>query len=196
MKEFGKKQIIVVALVIMIGIAGYINWTIKRNEDAVPTTAGEYEYDINDYAYYDDEGEDMNLVSETDDGQTVSQANIKAEGGNTYFSLARVEKQKARSEALDIHKELLNNENSSEDAKSKAEADIAQLASNAELEVVIENIIKAKGFAEAVCYLNEDNARIVVKSEGLVPAQVAQIKDIVMDNMEIAADKIKIVEIY
>ncbi len=221
MREFGKKQIVVIALVVMIGIAGYINWNIKRNEETVPTASTDLdimEYTIpengvvtetpdgtvvgatntaegNTYteAFVTIEGDDA-MIGDAASTQVFETANIAAD--NSYFALARVEKAKVRSEAVDIYKELIDNANSSEDAKLGAERDMSLVAKNMELETIIENMIKAKGFEEAICYLSDEDAKVVVRTKGLVPAQVAQIKDIILDNTDILSEKIKIVEIY
>ncbi len=222
MKDFGKKQIIVIALVVMIGIAGYINWTYKnKNEAAIPATA-EYGTDLSEYVLEDgtiiidsktqdgeeiqefvttDENGDVSMVSEAvfNDGTATAkkeQATPANVGNTSYFSVARVEKQKARSEAVDIYNGLINNANSSAEAKTKAEQDISNVAKFTEQETMLENLIKAKGFEEAVVYLSGDDARVVVKSKGLVPAQVAQIKDVILQNAELSAEQIKIVEIF
>jgi len=201
MKEFGKKQVVVVALVVMIGIAGYINWSYKNKEDSIPATVSYDDLDLSDYASAEDEyyvpagsGESKVDVDADTAEDDLSVSTVFAE--SNYFTVARVEKQKARSEAVEIYTDLLNNENSSAGAKEKAETDISAVAQNTETEAIIENLIKAKGFEEAIVYLTGDEAKVVVKTKGLVPAQVAQIKDLIMENAKILADKIKIVEIF
>ena len=58
----------------------------------------------------------------------------------------------------------------------------------------IESLMAAKGFAHAVAYVSADDANIVVGQKELSAAQVAQIKDIVMESTGLPAEKIKIVE--
>ena len=56
--------------------------------------------------------------------------------------------------------------------------DAVALSSLIESETVIEDLVKASGFEDCVVYLDGENASIVVKSDGLTPAQAAQIKEI------------------
>ena len=63
-----------------------------------------------------------------------------------------------------------------------------------ETEANIESLIVAKGFEECVAVINGDSASIVVKSEGLVAAQISQINEIVYDQAGIEPLNIKIIE--
>ena len=56
-------------------------------------------------------------------------------------------------------------------------------------------MIKATGFEDCVVYLDDDNASIVVKSSGLTPAQAAQIKDILLSEVEVLNENIRIFEV-
>ena len=55
--------------------------------------------------------------------------------------------------------------------------------------------VKAQGFNDCVVYLNDSTANIVVKSEGLEAAQAAQIKDILLTEVTIPAENIRIFEV-
>ena len=65
------------------------------------------------------------------------------------------------------------------------------------LESDIENLIKAKGFADCVAFLEDSSANIAVKtgSEGLSKSEVAQIRDIVINKGGVQAQNISIVEV-
>ena len=69
-----------------------------------------------------------------------------------------------------------------------------ELAQNTETETAIENLLRAKGFDDAVCYINNGLANVVVKTDALDSANVAKISEIVTEQSGIAQDKIKIME--
>ena len=69
------------------------------------------------------------------------------------------------------------------------------MADNTETETAIENLIKARGFSDAVCYINNAQANVVVKAESLDEMQVALITEIVAEQTSIPPEKIKVVEI-
>ena len=82
---------------------------------------------------------------------------------------------------------------------SEAHADLAvqaaAIATAIEAEGKVENLIKAKGFADCMVYLEEDRASIVVKAQELLDNEVAQIKDIILKETSVPVENISIVEV-
>ena len=66
---------------------------------------------------------------------------------------------------------------------------------NAENE--IETLIKAKGFADCLCFLQSGRADLTVMTSGepLTAAQVAQIRDVVLNKSTVTAQNITGVEV-
>ena len=66
---------------------------------------------------------------------------------------------------------------------------------NAENE--IETLIKAKGFADCLCFLQSGRADLTVMTSGepLTAAQVAQIRDVVLNKSTVTAQNITVVEV-
>ena len=60
--------------------------------------------------------------------------------------------------------------------------------------MIVENLIKAKGFEDAIIFFSDDFINVVVKTNGLQPKDIAQITDIVTKNAGVTADKITIIE--
>ena len=76
---------------------------------------------------------------------------------NEYFSSARVDRQKARDEALDALQKIINSAEENSEAKAKAVDDAALLSKNIEIENKIESLVCAKGI---------DNCLAVVSAVG------------------------------
>mgnify|MGYP000388681957 CR=1 FL=1 len=75
-----------------------------------------------------------------------------------------------------------------------------QLTSNLEdlnAENEIETLVKAKGFADCLCFLQSGRADLTVMTSGepLTAAQVAQIRDVVMNKSSVTAQNITVVEV-
>ena len=66
---------------------------------------------------------------------------------------------------------------------------------NAENE--IETLIRAKGFADCLCFLQSGRADLTVMTSGqpLTAAQVAQIRDVVLSKSSVTAQNITVVEV-
>ena len=61
-----------------------------------------------------------------------------------------------------------------------------------ETELAIENLIKAKGFNDAIVIIHKDNVNVIIDKAELVPEEVA-ILDIVKRETEKDIDNIKII---
>ena len=59
----------------------------------------------------------------------------------------------------------------------------------------IESLIKAQGFNECVVYLDGTSAKVVVQTDGMEAAQAAAIKDIILGEVSVPAENIRIFEV-
>ena len=168
-------------------VAVYLNWQYSRtgvslNEDAVNVSA----------AVVETEAEAVAASPIT--AQLVSVAN---DSGSKFFEEARLKREKAHDAALDtIQKTLKSSNLSAEEKKSYAR----QLTGNLEdlnAENEIETLVKAKGFADCLCFLQSGRADLTVMTSGdaLTAAQVAQIRDIVLSKSSVTAQNITVVEV-
>ena len=128
------------------------------------------------------------------EAQLVSVAN---HSGSKFFEEARLKRTKAHDEAMDaVQKALKSSSLSAEEKKSYTQ----QLTGNLEdlhAENEIETMVKAKGFADCLCFLQSGRADLTVMTSGdaLTAAQVAQIRDIVLSKSSVTAQNITIVEV-
>ena len=180
-------------------IAVYLNWQYARTgvtleEDAVKVSAVSQET----VPVTDELMTEVEAVSSANknygEAQLVSVAN---DAGAKFFEEARLKRQKAHDEAMDtIQKTLKTSGLSDEEKKGYTQ----QLTSNLEdlnAENEIETLVKAKGFADCLCFLQSGRADLTVMTSGdaLTAAQVAQIRDIVLSKSEVTAQNITVVEV-
>lgn len=174
-----KKEIIAAALVVLIGVAGYLNWSYQ---DTIRVTDGEsYEEAkrLGEAQYVNE--------TETQDAQAVASTN--------YFTQAKMEKENARSEALEILEETAQNQDFDETIRKKAQEQILETAENVEKETAIENAAKAKGYKEISVYIDSGNVDIMVKKDKFSDDDVVKLKDIASSQLNIDPSAIKIVEV-
>lgn len=177
-----KRQILIVALSLVVVIAAYLNWTYTESGDDAVTVTGDAE--TKNYG-------EATLV----DGKDEEQAEAVSTKGGSYFDSARMTRDKAKSDALDTLREVAESEGASDEEKNKAYTSMRQSAENTEREGNIENLLKAKGFSDVLVYITDDTVSVTVKTEGLTTADTAKIYDIVVSETGISAEKIKIIEI-
>ena len=81
-----------------------------------------------------------------------------------------------------------------DEMKADALDSIAQIAKDIECEANIETLILSKGFAQCIAVVNGDTASIIVKTDGLLPSEIAQISEIVYEQAGILPTNLKIIE--
>ncbi len=111
-----------------------------------------------------------------------------------YFSVAVINRQRVRDEAIDMLREVVDNVETNSAIRENAFNEMTRMAGETNSEINIENLITAKGFEECVAVVSGDTANIVVKSDGLSPEQIAQIQEIVYTQSGTSIENIKIIE--
>lgn len=111
-----------------------------------------------------------------------------------YFSSTVLSRQKARDEALEVLQTVVDSAEALQETKAQAFSDMSQIAKDIEREANIETLIEAKGFSDCVAVVNGSTVSIVVKSEGLLPNDIAQINEIVYEQTGVEPVNVKIVE--
>lgn len=189
-----RKEVVAAALVVLIGVAGYLNWSYQ---DTIRVTDGDSYIEtgkkLGEAQYVNSNSEDI----ETDETENTDEnkAQQTAAGSGDYFVEARLEKENARSQALEILNQTAANESFDEETRQKAQAQILGMASNVEKEAVIENIAKAKGYPDISVYIDGEEVSIVVKKDNFSDSDVAKIKDIATEQLGISGKNIKIVQV-
>lgn len=184
-------------------VAVYLNWQYARTgvtleEDAVNVAAAVETEEAVSAPIMDGLMTEAEAVSSANknygEAQLVSVAN---NSGSKFFEEARLKRTKAHDEAMDaVQKALKSASLSAEEKKSYTQQLTGSLEDlNAENE--IETLVRAKGFADCLCFLQSGRADLTVMTSGdaLTTAQVAQIRDIVLSKSNVTAQNITIVEV-
>lgn len=130
--------------------------------------------------------------TEGDISETISsEQNLQSKN---YFVEQRLSRDKLRANLVDRLNEIVNNENSSQEMVTDAQKKIMKIGELSEKELTIEGLIKAKGFNEALVFLTETDAKIVVDADQLTEQDVIKILDIVINETDLDASNIKIME--
>ncbi len=128
------------------------------------------------------------------DAQLVSAGET---GTDQYFEQARLSRSKTRDEALDTMQQALKNAALSEEEKAAVTQTLTSAINSITVESDIESLVKAKGFADCVAFVDGERVSLTVKtgSEGLTKGEVAQLRDIILGKIETKAQNISIVEV-
>lgn len=187
-----KRNIVVVAIVAFVGVAVYLNWSYNNGSDL-------------------DDREDSAGLSSLTNGQNVSEANPAETASGTvengdetgengtgtgYFASARLNRQQARDNALELLREAAADEAADQSMIDDANESIQVMASFTMSEAQIENLVTAKGYGDCICFINENSVSVVVSTTetGLNEGDIAKISEIVMEETGLDATQIRIIE--
>ena len=190
----GKKHLVAAGLALVLAVGLYANFAIGSNVSSKSASGDNY----GDTRLVSNENDNTSKVSDKKDSDIVSaSANTEkvADSSEEYFAKARIDKQASREEAKETLQSIYGGGDMTKDELAVVAQDAQQLTDLMEAENKIETTLKAQGFEDVLCYLSDNSANIIVKSQGLDTAQAAQIKSALLSEVEVAGENITIVEV-
>ena len=215
-----KNQVIITSLVIMIVVAGYLNFTadesvtspenqtaqaengedmlvdvdVAPEEDmAIVDAAAEGGDGTESAENADSAGAENGETENIDDVGSIGEAVLtSSQAAKGFFAAAKLNREQVRSQNKEMLMEIIND--SAGDAAVKAEAadSLKALAETAEKEQAAETLLEAKGFKNSVVSITEDGVDVVICLESLDDTQRTQIEDIVKRKAGVGAESIVI----
>lgn len=182
----GKRQIVLSCLTAMLAIAVYINYTLSKQDIQVMTPTSEMTAEQNHYG--DTEFVNANAASE----DTVP---VNGQDTEDFFAKARLEKTTNRDEAVQTLQMIMGGGDLTEHEIITTALGAVEVSNLIQCEGKIESLIKSQGFTDCVVYLDGESAKVVVKSNGLDAAGAALIKDIILGEVSISSENIRIFEV-
>ena len=192
-----KRQLTILTLILALGVAVYLNWEYAKTDSSfvLPSQTQAEE----DALLANAQAEDAPVMEALPDknygeAQLVS---VSENSSDQYFETARLTRTKTRDEALDKLQQSLKATGLTEEEKAQLKDTLSSTISNISLESDIENLVKAKGFADCVVFIDGENVDLAVKTgpEGLSKNEVAQLRDIILGKVQTSAQNISIVEV-
>ncbi len=170
----GKKHIAIASLAVLLGAAAAVNFAVagskKKSDNNLTAVGGTANYG---------------------DAQYVANSDSDA-----YFAQARLDKQQSRGEAAEVLAAMYSGGDMTADELSVVTENAKSLSALIESEGKIETLLKAQGFSDALCYLSDNGANVIVKTDGLDAASAAKIKSTLQSEVKVASDAITIVEVH
>lgn len=111
-----------------------------------------------------------------------------------YFQSAAADRKQVREEALAVLEQVAANPDVLPDTKDQALSDIAAIVKEMSIESNIESLIKAKGIDDCMAVLSDGKCTVIVKTDGLLANEVAQILEIVVLEASLSPENITISE--
>ncbi|MCL2592705.1 MAG: SpoIIIAH-like family protein [Defluviitaleaceae bacterium] len=197
-----RNQVIVTALVVMIAVAGYLNFSDSRVNQS-PGLTYTLEDDINSLL---DEGIEVislnnstltmeNLTnadimtnnpsillttSENEDDENVEAVFLDTNiNPDTFFVQAKLDRENSRSQQQELLLNMINNQNLDQPQRAQFADAMLDIQRRIERESAAEAMIESRGFRGVFVRIGDNSVDVVVDKENLTEAEAAQIEDII-----------------
>lgn len=173
----GRKNILVLGLVGVLAFVGYLNFNMLFKEDTVATAENE-KAPIN-----------AELVNAETENEVMTGA---AAISDEFFADYKIEREQTRSQHVALLEDITKEEDSDKDTITMAQQEVISLVKLSEQEMTMENLIRAKGFNDAIVFIHDGYVNVVIDATQLTTSQAAQIQNIVNKESGVEIDKISI----
>ena len=207
-KIFKKNQVIITALALMICAAGYLQFSDAGVEADGTTGDGGYESNVSDNDRTGTDGVTIN-VGNMDNGTDAAEDFVDVAGKNSdtaelpdsaadgeehqvgdavmvsttlhgsFTTNARLVREQRRAQSKETLMGIIDNAALSEEQKQTAVETLVNLTTIAEKENAAELLLEAKGFADPIVNISENEVDVVINATSVTDRQIAQIEDIV-----------------
>lgn len=221
---FGKRQLVIGALVAALGAAVYLNWqfsgaqpvavsessessvsakqlgqTTYVNTEISGVEASANELSSSESPDSDVEGSIADNADSSSEGEvkeTAAEVEISlTEEQSEFFETERAKRDEIEKRTMSDLTEIVKASDSTENAKVEAIKAADLLAETIKMQGDIETEIKTKGFADCLVSVNNSSCTVIVPKDGLNEATVVTIKDIVNRHSSIDFDQTTITSI-
>ncbi|MCF6465616.1 SpoIIIAH-like family protein [Clostridium sp. Cult2] len=214
-----KKPAIILVLIVLLVFTGYLNHNLTKQ--ALSKVSNDYqkheEMELAEGIFLEDnnlvptisEGDDKDDIEilDTRELKDIDEISKNAEEfieetivredslrSKNYFIEQRLSRDKLRAGLIDRLNEIVNNDNTIDEMRTEAQKKIMEIGEISEKELVVEGLIKAKGFEDVLIFLTKESAKVVVSIDELSEQDVVKILDVVITETNLEASNIKIMK--
>ena len=201
MNKAKKNQIVIYSIVLMLVVAGYLNYIendkaleisantqnttnigdatlVSNNEIKQEETVNE-ELSKNEIQQETNNNQAEKLNKEESKEDNTSSVTVSFNEDDEYFVNSKLEREKMYSQMLENYQKILENESISEEQKSIASTEITKINNTRNSIMICENLIIIKGFEEVVIFVNGESVNVIIKTKELKAEEIAQIQNII-----------------
>lgn len=182
-----------------IGDAKLVNSNDIEEESSVSSEENDNSSDEN--AIVDNKESDSVKNTETSETSTSTgvttvnsnnYSNVENGDSKNYFVASRLERDKMYSQMLESYQKLVEDTAVPAEQKNISTQEISNINNRKNAIMIAENLIKNLGFEDVVIFVNNNSTSVIVKSENLSEADVAQIQNIVCREVGVEVGSIHI----
>ena len=204
---FKKNQVIITALALMLCAAGYLQFSDAGNEAGDEAGNSGYEYNVADTGETGEDTKDGGVTINVGNMDNNPAADVSGDGNETadagdsatdgdnhqvgeavmvsttlqgnFTTNARLVREQRRAQSKESLMAIIESTTISEEQKQSAVETLVNLTTIAEKENAAELLLEAKGFADPLVNISENEVDVVINATSVTDRQIAQIEDIV-----------------
>ena len=167
MRVIKKNQIIIVLISFCLILVGYLNYSNnKKNDETVIGDITNYTEGMGDAKLVSseaveevDENTTENDIVDNEDVTETTSDEVEQIQGDDYFTESKMERNNIYSQSIDIYESMLESNTITNEQKSIAQNEIQKITSTKNTILIVENLIKVKGFEDVVVFENGGNRK-------------------------------------
>ncbi len=169
-----KKQIVLAALVVLLVAAVYTNYRFFNNTQETAET---------------DNPLNAELVSNMNE-EAIMGGNVKI--SESFFTDYRIERERTRSANIETLETIVASKDASAETTNAANLELVALVKLSEQELLLENLIKSKGYDDCIVFIHQGYVNVIVDAKEITQQQAIQIQDVVASECGVDLSKITI----
>lgn len=175
---FGKNKLAILALAVMIGVAGYMSFADgekgSEKKDAAKVSAKADDKDDKQVEVISYDEIELNGPEET-----IGDAVLTSTGVTELVAQARLTREQSRSKSREALMDIISDEALSEEAKKEATDTYVKLNDTIEKETDVETLLAARGYENAIVTISDSSVDVALGADSITDEERAQIEDIV-----------------
>ncbi|KUK81968.1 MAG: Uncharacterized protein XD97_0529 [Pelotomaculum thermopropionicum] len=111
-----------------------------------------------------------------------------------FFVEYRLEREQTRGQQVEWLREIINSGNVTDETRQKAQEQLLTISKNMTREIDLVNMLKAKGFKEAIVRVNESTVTVIVAADSLTDKETEDIKELVAMGTGVKKENVVIIK--
>ena len=188
-----KNQILASMVVLMLVVAGYLNYTYDPTKEYQTELTGVMSNNLGDTYLVDSSSiSTLALESNVEEASKVIEASGKVTTAEEYFATTRMERENTFDEQKETYEKMLTNSSIEESQKSYAQSEITKINRQKNAITIAENLIKLKGYKDVVILVNDGSVNVIVMAESLSDSQKVEIENIVITELQVEKNQLHV----
>lgn len=183
-----KNQILVWGVTLMLVVAGYLNYQNDKNQGHDMELTSVMDENLGDAVFVDSN----NLVTNIDSLVENIGTQNKKYTSSEYFLESRMNRNNLYAEQIEMYERMLKDTSLESEQKKMASSEIKRINDEKNAILIAENLIRLKGMEEVVILRNKESVNVVVLEDNLDEAKVAQIQNIIQNELGIEVKNIHV----